>query len=305
MSLAVLCSGQGGQHAAALEIVGGDSAAEDVLAQSAQELGESARDWLARPDTLFDNRVAQPLICLSQLAIWSALRHRLPAPAAFAGYSVGELASYACAGALGARELAKLARLRASVMDTASERPGGLVAVLGLDRGDVTALSRGRKAWMAIANGADAFVVGGEYADLAAFSADAVGRGAVVTRIAVGLAAHTPLLASAVAPFAQALDDSSLRAPSVPVVAGIDATWVTDRATAVAKLAAQISGTIEWAQCLDALWERGCRVFLELGPGSSLANMIRRRFGDDVEARSVEDFRSLHGVASWVERRGV
>jgi hypothetical protein len=33
--------------------------------------------------------------------------------------------------------------------------------------------------------------------------------------------------------------------------------------------------------------------------------MIRRRFGDDVDARSVDDFRSLTGVASWVERRGV
>jgi [acyl-carrier-protein] S-malonyltransferase len=305
MSFAVLCSGQGGQHAAALEIIAGDEAAENVLEQGTRELGESARDWLAHPEAIFDNRVAQPLICLSQLAIWSALRARLPAPAAFAGYSVGELASYACADALCARELARLARRRAELMDAAAERPGGLIAVQGLDRGELTALSRGRKAWLAIVNGDDAFVVGGESEDLASLSADALGRGGNVTRIAVGLAAHTPLLDSAVAPFAQALERSTLAAPSAPVVAGIDASWVTDRSTALAKLAEQISATIEWAQCMDSLWERGCRVFLELGPGAALANMIRRRFGDDVDARSVEDFRSLEGIATWVERRGV
>lgn len=303
MSIAVLCSGQGGQHAAALEIVDGNAVAESILAQGALELGESARDWLARSVVLFDNRIAQPLICLSQLAIWSALRDRLPAPAAFAGYSVGELASYACADALSARELARLARRRAEIMDAAAARPGGLIAVQGLDRGELTALSRGRKAGIAIANGDDAFVVGGESEDLALLSADAIDRGANVTRIAVGLAAHTPLLVSAVTPFAQTLEQSTIAAPSAPVVAGIDASWVTDRSTAVAKLAPQIAATIEWAQCMDALWERGCRLFLELGPGASLANMIRRRFGDDVDARSVEDFRSLAGIVAWVERR--
>jgi [acyl-carrier-protein] S-malonyltransferase len=189
-------------------------------------------------------------------------------------------------------------------MDASAERPGGLVAVQGFDRGELTAFSRGRKAWLAIVNGDDAFVVGGESEDLASLTADALVRGANVTRIAVGLAAHTPLLDSAVAPFAHALEQSALAAPSAPVIAGIDASWVTDRSTAVAKLAPQISATIEWAQCMDALWERGCRVFLELGPGAALAKMIHRRFGDDVDARSVEDFRSLAGIATWVERRG-
>jgi [acyl-carrier-protein] S-malonyltransferase len=47
--------------------------------------------------------------------------------------------------------------------------------------------------------------------------------------------------------------------------------------------------------------EMGCTVFLELGPGRGLARMISTRF-PDVQARSVEEFRSLSAVARWVGR---
>jgi [acyl-carrier-protein] S-malonyltransferase len=54
---------------------------------------------------------------------------------------------------------------------------------------------------------------------------------------------------------------------------------------------------------LDVLFERGCRLFLELGPGGALSRMARERLGADVEARSVSEFRSLDAVAAWLQRR--
>jgi [acyl-carrier-protein] S-malonyltransferase len=47
--------------------------------------------------------------------------------------------------------------------------------------------------------------------------------------------------------------------------------------------------------------ERGCRVFLELGPGAALFRMVRNRLGP-VEARSVDEFRNASAVAAWVLR---
>ena len=41
---------------------------------------------------------------------------------------------------------------------------------------------------------------------------------------------------------------------------------------------------------------------LELGPGHALSRMLRERF-DDVEARSVDEFRDFTGVARWVQRK--
>ena len=120
----------------------------------------------------------------------------------------------------------------------------------------------------------------------------------------VGVASHTLLLEAAVVPFQTILEDSRFRAPTIPVLASIDASRVTARAPAIAKLAAQIAARIEWANCLDSLFERGCRVFLELGPGCALSRMARERLGAEVEARSVSEFRSLEAAAAWLRRRG-
>ena len=132
---------------------------------------------------------------------------------------------------------------------------------------------------------------------------DRCGRaGAKVKDLRIGVASHTPLLASAVAPFRSALERSRLRAPSLPVVAGVDAVLVTTRERAIATLSSQIASTVEWAQCLDTLYERGCRVFLELGPGRALSRMVCERH-EDIEARSVEEFRDKPAIVAWVRRK--
>jgi len=260
------------------------------------------RSWLAQQERLDTNAIAQPLLCLTELATWTALREMVAMPLAFAGYSVGELASYACAGALDAAELARLAQARAALMDAASVEPSGLVALRALRRAEVDALCARLGAWIAIANGDDAFVVGGATSVLDALIQQATARGAQITCLTVGVASHTPLLEGAVMPFRSALEQSAMRAPAVPVVAGIDASWITSRMKAIATLSAQLAATIEWARCVETLYERGARVFLELGPGMALARMAREQLPSDTVARSVSEFRSLDGAAAWLRR---
>lgn len=302
MSLAILCSGQGAQHPAMLDMVADHPAAAEVIRAGEAVLGFRLRDLLAQRDAMFRNAIAQPLICLAQLALWTALRPDTPKPAAFCGYSVGELAAYACAGALDAGELARIAVARAALMDqAAAAAPGGLLALQGLRRDQVDGLCAGRRAWIAIAISAEEFIIGGEDGALAQLAREASGHGARVIPLKVGLASHTPLLSAAVEPFRALLEASAITAPATPVVAGIDAAWVVRRDTAIDKLSLQLDRTIVWGSCLDMLYERGCRVFLELGPGRALARMTQARF-NDVDARSVEDFRSLDGVVSWLAK---
>jgi [acyl-carrier-protein] S-malonyltransferase len=302
MSLAILCSGQGAQHPAMLDMIAGHPEANGIIEAGEAVLGLHLRDVLAQRDGMFRNAIAQPLICLAQLAIWTALRQDAPRPAAFCGYSVGELGAYACAGALDAAELARIAAERAVLMDRAAAAvDGGLLAVQGLRRDEVDSLCAGQRAWVAIAIGAEEFVIGGEGSALEKLARESSARGARVTPLKVGLASHTPLLSAAVQPFRALLDASSMIAPAIPVVAGIDAAWVMRRDTAIDKLALQLDRTITWSACLDMLYERGCRVFLELGPGRALARMTRARYAD-ADARAVDDFRSLDGVTSWLSK---
>lgn len=305
MSLAILCSGQGAQHPAMLDMIADHPVAMEVIKAGETTLGLQLREVLTQPDKMFRNAIAQPLICLAQLALWTALRQDAPKPAAFCGYSIGELAAYACAGALEVRELARIAAARAALMDKASAAtPGGMLALQGLRREEVNKLCAGRRAWIAIAIGEEEFVIGGEDTVLKKLSTAFTERGAKLTPLKVGLASHTPMLGDAVQPFRALLGASSMAAPATPVVAGIDAAWVMRRETAIEKLALQLDTTIAWSDCMDTLYERGCRVFLELGPGRALARMMQARYAD-VDARAVDDFRTLDGVSTWLARHAL
>jgi [acyl-carrier-protein] S-malonyltransferase len=303
MTLAVLCPGQGAQHPALFDQLDAHAESARVIDDAAGALGEDPRAWLRQGDAIFRNAIAQPLVCTAQLAQWAALRSQLPAPSALAGYSVGELACYGVSGALGTVEVVGLARARATAMNAAAAaNPGRLIGIRGLSRPAVRRLCEATHAFIAIVTADDAFVVGGSDAALDRMRERCESAGAKLTDLRVGIASHTPLLAAATDEFQIALERSTLNAPPAPVIAGIDAGLVTTRDRAITTLSAQISHTVEWAQCLDALHERGCRVFVELGPGRALSRMLRERF-DDVEARSVDEFRDFAGVARWVQRK--
>ena len=65
------------------------------------------------------------------------------------------------------------------------------------------------------------------------------------------------------------------------------------------KLAAQVSRAIDWQGCLETCAEAGMSAALELGPGHALAGMVATAY-PSVNARSLDDFRSLAGVEAWL-----
>ncbi|MBN5161836.1 MULTISPECIES: malonate decarboxylase subunit epsilon [unclassified Stenotrophomonas] len=298
MSLALLCPGQGAQHAAMFDRVRDLPAARHTLDVASTVLGRDVFAAAAADDR-FDNVRAQPLLCAASLAHWQGLREVLPTPAVIAGYSIGELAAHAIAGGVDAATCLALAAQRALLMDSASPADAGLQAVLGLERHVLQPLCDLHGAHVAIANGQDHFIVGGTHASLQRLADAARPQGADIRPLPVHVPAHTPLLAAAVAPFAAALDASPLQVPRLPLLAGIDARPVRDRATAVHTLSAQLAQTIEWAQVMRQAFERGARVFLQLGPGNALARMVAPAY-PCCEVRAVEEFQSLEGAAAWV-----
>lgn len=298
MSLALLCPGQGGQHAAMFARVQDDPRAAPVLAAASAALGRDVQELAAHADR-YQNRCAQPLVCAGALAHWRALEPRLPAPRLALGYSVGELAAHALAGSFDDATCLALAAERARLMDEASPADAGLLAVTGLRGMAIGQLCDRHGAAVAIVNGEDHYVLGGPSAALRVLAEAATVRGARAVPLPVSVPAHTPWLRAAAHAFAERLQAAAVRAPATPVLAGVDGLPVATGARVVATLAAQIAHTVRWHHVLAQAVERGARVFLELGPGRALARMTRDGF-PGCEARAVEDFRTLEGVAEWV-----
>jgi [acyl-carrier-protein] S-malonyltransferase len=299
MSLGLLCPGQGDQTRGMFGVLNDEGRAKPIWEIFARETG---RDPFAlSAEEMQINVIAQPLVCAYQLAVWAAIGERLPPVRALAGYSVGELAAYGCAGALSPQDVVALARRRALLMDEAFPGGGAMLALRGLDRATVGALCVRHGVEIAIVNDEDRLVVGGAPDAIAACGAEAEARGAKASPLAIHIPSHTSLMRPAVAPFRLALERADWKRPSAPVLAGISGAPIFAPAPAQEALAAQLAQTIDWAACLDGLRERGCRVLLELGPGAGLARMARDR-APDIPARSVAEFNSLQGIVDWVSR---
>lgn len=303
--LAILCPGQGAQHAQMFDLARTDPRVENLLARWPLEAacGMPLPTILPDPALLFSNRIAQPLIVAAALAVWEAIKHCAPAPALVAGYSIGELSAYGIAGALSAEQLIALAATRARWMDdcTVPSARQSLLAVSGLTAAAVQGLLEQHHLSIAIENGADSLIVGGGCNDLRAAEPGLLQMGAQLTAIAVEVASHTALMQDAVAPFSAALQQSAFMDFKCPVMAGITAALVSKKEHAVTLLSRQIAEKIRWDQCMDTCAEAGVTVALELGPGGALSRILRTRH-PEIECRSVSDFRTLAGITKWLER---
>ncbi|GAC1550324.1 MAG: malonate decarboxylase subunit epsilon [Collimonas sp.] len=303
--LAILCPGQGGQHAAMFDLPRSDPATAELLQQWLPDtaLWQPLQQILADDDLLFSNRLAQPLIVAATAAVWSALQPLLPPPALVAGYSVGEIAAYHVAGAISAPQTIQLATSRAALMDACLQpaSPQALFAVSGITVGALAALLAPYHLYVAIETEADSCIAGGLAQDMHA-AASAIERlGGRIRVLPVKVASHTPLMDDAVLPFAQQLRQQLSIDPPMPVLSGLSGQVLTKKEQAITVLSQQLAQTIRWSDCMDACAEQGITAALELGPGAALSRMLQARH-PHIACRSVSEFRSLQGVRGWLQR---
>lgn len=299
--LAVLCPGQGAQHAGMFSVLG--LPLDHALLREwgvNDALGQPLPGVLADPALQSANRIAQPLLVAATLAAWNVVKRLLPMPVLVAGYSIGELSAYAVAGSLGEHAAIHLAAGRAEAMERckAGQPPQGMMAVSGLGAAALASLLPAGQAHVAIATGAASFVVGGRADAMPALEQAVRSAGGQVTLLPVQVASHTPLMSGAVQPVLELLNECRFDAPRAPVAAGISGELISGADAARRVLARQVAEPIRWDECMDACVEAGADMVLELGPGSALARMFHARH-PQIACRSVADFRTVEGLRRW------
>jgi [acyl-carrier-protein] S-malonyltransferase len=307
--VAILCSGQAGQHTGMFDLLADCPEAEPVFVAASKQLGQDPRRFVreASPADLFANRAGQILCCTQALAVWAALADSRPVRAVFAGYSVGELAAWGCAGAIDMPATLRLAKCRAAAMDAVAPAEGGLAGIVGLSRTMLEPILRRHATAVAIVNDTDSFVIGGSGDGLDASCQEAVEFGATHTvRLPVALPSHTTLLAGAVGPFRVALHEAAPRPTKTEfrLLSGIDGTTVLNMNTGCEKLALQICTPIDWAATMESCRAAGVELALELGPGTALSRMAAPLFPAGC-VRSTEEFRTIAGLRAWLSRANV
>lgn len=303
--LALLCGGQGLVSSTMFDLVAEAPVAAPVFAASGKLLGADPRQVVREtaPEALSANRQNQILSVTAPLALYAGIADLLPSPCAVTGYSVGEMAAWSIAGIWPPEEALRLTALRAEAMEAASQDPGRLAYVRGVDATQLAPLAARHGCAIAIVNPNTLFVLGGPETGIAALCAEAIAMGAErAGPLSVRIAAHTPLLLAAVGPFEAVLRASIAGDPARDrrLLSGGDGTRLFRAGSAMPRLAAQVARPIDWAATLEALIELGCDRFLDLGPGRALADMVRA-VDPAVASYAAAEFRSLDGLRAWLK----
>jgi [acyl-carrier-protein] S-malonyltransferase len=305
-----LCPGQGAQKVGmAKDLAQRFPAARDTLDAIDQTLGAPlSRLMFEGPEEeLTATRNAQPAILAHSAAVFAVVGERVGSAAvAAAGHSLGEYSAYVTAAALTASDAAALVRRRGELMHQAgTERPGTMVAVLGLATADVEAACRDASSGAAVAvpanlNAPDQTVISGDPEAVAKAGAACKARGAKrVIPLKVSGAFHSSLMAPAANHLRLALERAPFRDPAFPVVANATAEAVRDAPRARRLLADQLTAPVRWVECMQRAVELAGpdARFLEIGPGNILAGLLRRI----APAANVASLGSADDVAKFLE----
>jgi [acyl-carrier-protein] S-malonyltransferase len=88
---------------------------------------------------------------------------------------------------------------------------------------------------------------------------------------------------SAYQKFGDELANVEMQLPRFPVVSNVTGEEVKTLPDVRRTLQDQITATVRWVDCMERLLAFGCELFIELGPGGTLAGLLQRvRKGVDV-----------------------
>jgi [acyl-carrier-protein] S-malonyltransferase len=290
MSMALIFPGQGSQAVGmGRALAEAFPVAAAVFSEVDEALGQklSAVMWDGPADELTLTSNTQPALMAVSVAVARVLGAEagldIGRDVAFvAGHSLGEYAALAAAGTFSVADAARLLRIRGDAMQKAVPAgEGAMAALLGVELDAARAIAADSAAsevcQVANDNGGGQVVLSGSRAAVERAMALAAERG---VRRAVLLPVSAPFHCALMQPAAEAMREAlaavAMRAPSAPVMANVGAAPLSDPAAIRASLVAQVTGTVRWRECVEAMAAAGVSQFHELGSGKVLTGLGKR-----------------------------
>tara|TARA_R110002167_G_scaffold134044_1_gene319358 strand:+ start:195 stop:1088 length:894 start_codon:yes stop_codon:yes gene_type:complete len=245
--------------------------------------------------TLTEN--AQPALMAVSLAVIRVLEKDggldLSSQASFvAGHSLGEYSALCAARTLPLDVTARLLKRRGQAMQAAVPVGlGAMAALLGLDLEAAKAVARdaaqGEVCDVANDNATGQVVVSGHATAVERAVELAKERGARRPMLLpVSAPFHCALMAPAADVMGEALAESTLLAPVVPLVANVTAEAVSDPERIRELLVEQVTRTVRWRESVGYMKEAGVDTLVEIGAGKVLTTMLKR-IDPDLSGRAV------------------
>ncbi|MEE8339279.1 MAG: SDR family NAD(P)-dependent oxidoreductase, partial [Xanthomonadales bacterium] len=306
-SMAALFPGQGAQYVGMLR----DLACQfpqmtaTLSAANADDAGHGARtsdkiypipvfnaeDLAGQQAELTLTQNAQPAIGAVSLGAFRVLEYFGFDPQFTAGHSYGELVALCAAARFDEPSLHRLSRLRGQLMSQGDGDRGAMLSIAaGIDTVRELLELEGLDLVVANHNAPSQVIISGASDQITAAIAACEKRGLKTRKLEVSAAFHSDLVADAAAPFAAALEQVEFAAGSRIVLANVSGgCYPQDPQQARELLASQITSQVLYVDQIEKLHELGVATFVDVGPRTHAAGMVRQILADrDVRVLSLD-----------------
>jgi [acyl-carrier-protein] S-malonyltransferase len=252
---------------------------------------------------------AQPAIMAHSIAVFRALTKDggvdLAKAANFvAGHSLGEYSALCAAGSFDLATTARLLKLRGQAMQAAVPvGQGAMAALLGADldlaQKIADAAAQGDVCTVANDNDPSQVVLSGHKGAIDRAIAMAKDMGAKrAVPLPVSAPFHCSLMQPAADAMADALGQTEIGAPAVPLYANVTAHPLSDPDRIRELLVEQVTGMVRWRESIAEMAAAGVEEFVELG-GKVLGPMVKR-IAPDAKVTSVVTIEDIEALAKEI-----
>jgi len=290
MSIAFTFPGQGSQQVGmGKELSETYSASKAVFDEVDEALGKNLSQimWDGPADALTLTENAQPALMAVSIAVMRALESEFGLDLKktvkyVAGHSLGEYSALAAANSFTLKDTAQLLTIRGKSMQAAVPvNMGAMAALLGLDLADAEKLAQ-KAAQEDICTAANdnapgQVVLSGDRAavERAVEMASEFGaRRAVLLDVSAPF--HCALMQPAADAMKDALSNTDMKDPVVPLIANTKACALTTADDIRNGLVEQVTGRVRWRESVSYMAANGVTTLYEIGSGRVLTGLARR-----------------------------
>lgn len=253
--------------------------------------GTSEQCFNGTEEELKETKNTQPCLFAMELAAANVLFDKGVKPEALAGFSLGEVTAATAAGIFDNETGFRLVCKRGELMQTEAEKfDTSMAAVVKLTPEQIQDVcAKYSDVYPVNFNCPGQITVSGLASQMKDFSADVKAAGGRALPLKLKGAFHSPFMNAASEAFRVELENAKINKGNITLYSDLTSMPYTDDVAEL--LSKQICSPVLWEKIVRNMIADGFDTFIEIGPGRTLTNMIKK-ISADVKAQTVEEYLS-------------
>ncbi len=235
----------------------------------------------------------------AEVAMLQAVLNLGVKPDVTGGLSLGEYSALVASGVMDFEDCARVVRKRGIYMqDEVPAGQGGMAAIIAMDADKISEVLQKIDGIVGIANYncPGQIAISGEKAaveEACVLLKEAGAKRCIPLNVSGPF--HSPMLKGAGEKLSKELETVEIHDIAIPYVTNVTGDFVTDKDNVKELLAAQVSNSVKWIQCVEAMLEDGVDTFIEIGPGKTLSSFVKK-INKEVTIVNVDKYEDLNKV---------